>query len=76
VHRKFQEETGKSYRERLTEVRLTAALPLLDGKLPLTDVCTAVGYTSTTGFISAFRKRFGQTPGEYRVQTRVTGFQS
>jgi len=33
---------------------------------PIKEICTLVGYPRTTNFITAFRKRFGVTPGSFR----------
>ncbi|HRO46343.1 AraC family transcriptional regulator [Agriterribacter sp.] len=39
---------------------------ILNTNKPIKEICTLVGYPLTTNFITAFRKRFGVTPGELR----------
>jgi len=47
--------------------RLALAARLLrDGRESITRVCDAVGYGSETAFNRAFRKEFGQAPGQWR----------
>ena len=41
---------------------------LLTTNKPIKDVCSLVGYPRTTNFITAFRRRFGMTPGSLRRQ--------
>jgi AraC-like DNA-binding protein len=39
---------------------------ILTTNRPIKDICTMVGYPRTTNFITAFRRRFGMTPGSLR----------
>jgi AraC-like DNA-binding protein len=39
---------------------------LLTTNKPIKDICALVGYPRTTNFITAFRRRFGMTPGSLR----------
>jgi AraC-like DNA-binding protein len=39
---------------------------LLNTNKPVKDICVLVGYPRTTNFITAFRRRFGMTPGSLR----------
>lgn len=41
---------------------------ILTTNKPIKDICTMVGYPLTTNFITAFRRRFGMTPGSLRRQ--------
>lgn len=41
---------------------------LLTTNKPIKDICAMVGYPRTTNFITAFRRRFGMTPGSLRRQ--------
>lgn len=41
---------------------------LLTTNKPIKDICSLVGYPRTTNFITAFRRRFGMTPGSIRRQ--------
>ena len=58
---------GKSFRQMLIEARLNRATQLLaDGVLSIEEVAALVGYTSLSGFYTAFRARFGISVGQYR----------
>lgn len=62
----FREVTGRSPYQFLKEIRLDKARELLlDGRLSVTDVSRAVGYSSASHFIKEFRSRFGTTPRAY-----------
>ena len=53
--------------EWLMERKLQHAKELLQTtNKPIKEICTLVGYPRTTNFITAFRKRFGVTPGSFR----------
>lgn len=39
---------------------------ILTTNRPIKDICAMVGYPRTTNFITAFRRRFGMTPGSLR----------
>ncbi|SDU73518.1 AraC family transcriptional regulator [Jiangella alkaliphila] len=65
LRRAFVAETGMTFTDWRTQVRLRAALPLLADRLPVAAVAGRVGYRSVNGFINAFRRHFGRTPGSY-----------
>ena len=53
--------------EWLMERKLQYAKELLQStNKPVKEICAMVGYPRTTNFITAFRKRFGVTPGSFR----------
>lgn len=63
------EATGRTFKELLLEKRLTkAASLLLETRLPVQDVISAVGYENTSYFYRVFRERFGCSPRDYRRQ--------
>jgi len=66
LRRAFAAETGLTFTAWLTHARLAASLPLLEQGMPVRAVAARVGYGSASGFIAAFRARFGCTPGEHR----------
>lgn len=67
LSRVLREIYGKSFRELLIEERLHhAAQLLIDTNMPIDKICDAVGYTSLSGFYSAFKLKFGTTAGKYR----------
>lgn len=62
----FREVTGRSPYQFVKEIRLDRARELLvDGRLAVTEVSRAVGYSSVSHFIKEFRGRFGVTPRAY-----------
>jgi AraC-like DNA-binding protein len=62
----FRDVTGKSPYQFVKEMRLNRARELLlEGKLSVTQVSRAVGYSSSSHFINEFRDRFGATPRAY-----------
>lgn len=65
LQRSFTAETGRRFTDWRTEVRLRAALPLLAAGHQVAHVSRAVGYASTGGFITAFRRHFGRPPGKH-----------
>ena len=69
VERRFKEQTGMSlgrWRERL---RLVAAIELLATGSSVTDAGLTVGYSTTSAFVTAFRRQLGTTPGRYFTAT-------
>ncbi|WP_405419170.1 AraC family transcriptional regulator [Streptomyces erythrochromogenes] len=65
LRRAFQAETGMPFSEWRTRMRLNHALDLLDQGQTVQTVSARVGFASTNGFILAFRRYFGRTPGNY-----------
>ncbi|MEV6396666.1 AraC family transcriptional regulator [Streptomyces sp. NPDC051907] len=65
LRRAFRAETGLSFTEWRTRLRLNRSLELLAQGHMVGTVATRVGFTSTNGYILAFRKHFGSTPGAY-----------
>ena len=67
VSRVLREIYGKSFRQLLIGERLNrAAQLLLITDWSVEDIAEAVGYTSLSGFYSAFRQKFGVSAGQYR----------
>lgn len=65
----FKRETGKSFREYLTDIRLADACTLLRySKLGVTEIAYSVGFGDSNYFSSVFRKKYGCAPREYRRQ--------
>jgi len=65
LSRWFVHETGLSFSDWRTQVRLMSALPLLADGSPLAAVIHQVGYSNPSAFIAAFRRVFGMTPRAY-----------
>ncbi|MEU8778355.1 AraC family transcriptional regulator [Streptomyces sp. NPDC048606] len=65
LRRAFLAETGMAFSEWRTRLRLNRSLCLLEEGRLVGDVAARVGFTSTNGYILAFRRYFGCTPGSY-----------
>jgi len=62
----FKQMFGMPVHAYVVDKRMEAARDLLEGKkIKVGEVASLVGYTNTSHFIAAFRKRFDMTPGEY-----------
>lgn len=58
---------GRTYKELLQAKRLNQAAFLLQNtRLPITDICAAVGYDNTSYFHRIFRAYYRMSPKEYR----------
>jgi AraC-like DNA-binding protein len=69
LSRVLREIYGKSFRQLLIEERLNrAAQLLLTTDQSVEAIALAVGYTSLSGFYSAFRQSFGISAGQYRKE--------
>ncbi len=66
--RVFRVLTGRSVMEYARRRRIARAVHRLrnDDDAPLIDIALAAGFESTQGFINAFKRAFGVTPGHYR----------
>ena len=64
----FREVFGTTVFDYLVEARLTVAQRMLDEgvDLPLKNLAWQLGYRHLSNFITAFRRRFGVSPGEFR----------
>lgn len=58
-------ETGLSFRRWRHQMQLILALRLLIAGQPVQQIAQALGYDSTTAFITMFKKGLGETPGRY-----------
>lgn len=67
---RFREETGQSYTEYLTGLKLAYAKRLLrSGELSVTEVCFDSGFTSLSNFLKVFRQETGLSPSQYRKRS-------
>ncbi|WP_297007515.1 helix-turn-helix domain-containing protein [uncultured Corynebacterium sp.] len=66
--RRFQAETGMSYRNWRTLVRVDRASHLLRHGDSVTRSATAVGFATVPAFVRAFDRRFGVTPGVWAAR--------
>ncbi|MEO7361339.1 MAG: helix-turn-helix transcriptional regulator [Gemmatimonadaceae bacterium] len=65
LERLFPAETGLPFGAWRQRARLLHAMSLLADGTSVTQVALAVGYTSTSAFVAAFRRAAGVTPGKY-----------
>lgn len=69
LSREIKRLLGRTYKELLQVKRLNQAAFLLQTtRLPVTDICAAVGYDNTSYFHRIFRAYYGMSPKEYRGQ--------
>ncbi len=68
LNRLFRQETGQSVWQYVVQLRLAKARELLLATdLPVKNIASQVGYGSVHHFCRAFRRLFGQRPGEVRA---------
>lgn len=64
----IRRETGKTFGELVTELRMARAEELVArSSIPVQRLAEACGYRNLTHFYDLFRRTFGCTPGEYRA---------
>ncbi len=69
--RRFEEETGMTWRAVLRRMRVLRAIEeLAASDATITKIAFMVGYTSLSAFNAAFRELTGRTPTEYRDSFR------
>ena len=66
LSRLFRAETGLTFPQWRSRLRLQHALALLAAGEPVTAVAMSCGFSSPSAFIEAFRTTVGITPGRYR----------
>ena len=64
----FKRYAGESIPDYIHKVRIEAAKELLGNGQTVTRAAERVGYADARGFIRAFKKYEGMTPGQYRIQ--------
>ena len=75
VSRIVKRETGESYKEYVTALRVDRAKQLLaEENMRVADVCPLVGYANISHFIKVFKAQTGITPAKYREITRAEAF--
>lgn len=69
LSRLIKQQTGISYKEYLTKLRMEEAKRLLeDPYASIANVCQKIGYSNVSHFIKIFQKQEGITPAKYRDQ--------
>ncbi|HHC7130267.1 TPA: helix-turn-helix domain-containing protein [Vibrio parahaemolyticus] len=73
ISRKFHQDTGSRIQHYLLTFRLRKACELLRKTLtPIEDIAALIGFSSTTYFISSFKKNVGDTPLKYRKRYNIS----
>jgi len=68
----FSAETGETFRDHLSELRITRARELLRStSMSNSEISDAVGYSDPHYFGAVFKRMMGQTPQQYRGQSVV-----
>ena len=68
----FKQKMGVTAISYIADLRISYARRLLEETdLSVTDICTQVGYFSSSGFIRKFRQMENCTPTEYRTRARL-----
>jgi AraC family transcriptional regulator of arabinose operon len=72
----FRQETGRSARQYLRELRFRKAEAMLATTfLSIKEIAEGVGLGPLNHFMRNFKKRHGVTPGEYRLAARLAAEQ-
>lgn len=64
--RLFKKTYGKTPHQYLTYVRIERSKLLLKDKVPVSEICYAVGFDSISSFTALFKRMAGQTPSAYQ----------
>jgi signal transduction histidine kinase/ligand-binding sensor domain-containing protein/AraC-like DNA-binding protein len=68
LYRKIKMLTGNSIQEFVRLVKLRkASRMLIESSVPISEIAYCSGFTNTKHFSTAFKKLFGKTPSEYRL---------
>ena len=70
--RVFKTNMNESVMSYITRLRLErASSQLISNNISMIDVALDAGYQTPTGFLKAFKKRFGATPTDYKKYTQI-----
>lgn len=64
----YKKETGKSLLNVISDIRMDAAMKLLQEGLSVNECARRVGFEDTTTFIRQFKKYMGKTPAQMRTE--------
>lgn len=72
LHRKLNQTVGKSSSQFIREYRLQKAMEMLKlNSDTISEIAYQVGFSSPTYFSTAFKKFYGHTPGEVKIQDSI-----
>ena len=66
--RLFQKETGLNYRAWVQQMHIALALGKLSRSEPISQIATALGYSSPSAFSAMFKKHLGEAPQHFRKE--------
>jgi AraC-like DNA-binding protein len=68
--RLFKSETGMTFAQWKTRLRLVESIDRLERGASVTEVAIDLGYSTTSAFVYMFRNNMGTSPGRYRSRRR------
>jgi AraC-like DNA-binding protein len=68
--RRFTADVGMSFRAWRQQARLLASVNILAGDTPVKAIATRLGFSTSSSYVTAFRRLFGSTPDEFRRNHR------
>lgn len=74
LSRTINESTGKTFNQIVNGYRIKEAIALIsdvEADMPLKQVCSEAGFSSTSTFYSLFQNHTGLTPAKYRSQIKT-----
>lgn len=67
----FKKSIGVSYKDFLNETRLKYALQCISqSDVSITEICYSCGYGSVSNFNRMFKRKYGMSPNEYRLEKK------
>lgn len=63
-----REKTGRGFNEFVREHRLSRAAAMLSMNLTIDEIAFRCGFENTSYFIRLFKKKYGKSPGKYRLE--------
>lgn len=64
----FKKDYGENLSEYIMNRKLDAARNMLIDGMKQSDICYTLAFSSQSHFINAFKKKYGVTPGQYKLQ--------
>lgn len=69
LSRKFKEQTGKSFLQVLTQIKMEQARKwFIETEQPIQQIAEDLGYLDTNYFSQLFKKYYGKSPSQYRKE--------
>ena len=65
TERLLKDQYGKTFLQKRTEARMSAAIILLEAKKPIREIAEILGYSSCEHFSNSFKQFYGSSPKNY-----------